>query len=233
MELPTLEEMLEAGVHFGHQTKKWNPQMAPYIYTAREGIHVIDLAITQEKLQEAVDFLQKITQSGKPILFVGTKRQAAPVIKEQAQRANVFYSSERWIGGLITNFQNIRKTIARLEELDRVLADAEQVKDLSTRKKYVLIKEQEKLEKIAGGLRGLTEPPATLFVVDPKREQTPVHEADLKEIPVVALLDTNTDPTGIDYPIPGNDDAIHSIELVTKTLADAIIEVREKAPSTK
>lgn len=224
MELPTLEEMLEAGVHFGHQTKKWHPQMAPYIYTAREGIHVIDLAITQEKLGEAVEFLQKLASEDKPILFVGTKRQAAPVIREQAQRANVFYSSERWIGGLITNFKNIRKTIARLEELDEVLADAEQVKDLSTRKKYELIKEQEKLEKIAGGLRGLTKPPAALYVVDPKREQTPVHEAQLKEIPIVALLDTNTNPSGIDYPIPGNDDALRSIELVTKTLADGIIE---------
>lgn len=224
MELPTLEEMLEAGVHFGHQTKKWHPQMAPYIYTAREGIHVIDLAITQEKLGEAVEFLQKLASEDKPILFVGTKRQAAPVIAKQAQRANVFYSSERWIGGLITNFKNIRKTIARLEELDEVLADAEQVKDLSTRKKYELIKEQEKLEKIAGGLRGLTKPPAALYVVDPKREQTPVHEAQLKEIPIVALLDTNTNPSGIDYPIPGNDDALRSIELVTKTLADGIIE---------
>lgn len=223
MKLPSLEEMLTAGVHFGHQTRKWNPKMAPYIYTAREGIHVIDLAITQKKLQEAADFLQKIANSSGPILFVGTKRQAAPVIKEQAQRANIFYSSERWIGGLITNFKNIRKTIARLEELDEILADTEQVKNLSTRKKYELIKEQEKLEKIAGGLRGLTEPPAALFIVDPKREKTAVHEAQLKNVPIIALLDTNTDPTNIDYPVPGNDDALRSIELITKTLADVII----------
>lgn len=224
MELPTLEEMLEAGVHFGHQTKKWNPRMAPYVYTAREGIHVIDLAITREKLGEAVEFLQKTAAEDKPILFVGTKRQAAPVIREQAQRANVFYSSERWIGGLITNFKNIRKSIAHLEELDETLADAEQVKSLSTRKKYELVKEQEKLTKIGGGLRGLTEPPAAIYVIDPKREQTALHEAQLKEIPVVALLDTNTDPSDIDYPIPGNDDGLRSIELITKTLADAIIE---------
>lgn len=230
MKLPTLEEMLEAGVHFGHPTRKWNPRMAPYIYGAREGIHIIDLTTTQEKLSEAVKFLQKIATTQQPILFVGTKRQAAPVIRQQAQRAKVFYSSERWIGGLLTNFENVRKTIARLEELDQLLADTDnkEVDNLNLRQKYQLLKEREKLEKIAGGLRGLTEPPAVLCIVDPKREQVAVHEANLKEIPIIALADTNANPDSIDYPIPGNDDSLRSIELIVKSLADAIIEARKK-----
>jgi len=200
--------------------------MKPYIYTAREGVHVIDLVLTKEKLDQAVEYILNVVQEGKPILFVGTKRQASQVIKEQAQRAGAFYSCERWIGGLLTNFNNIRKTIARLEELDGILTDKKQLENLSTRDRFVSLKEHERLEKIAGGLRGLETLPGAMYLVDPRREQSAIREAQIKGIPTIALTDTNSDPTLIDYPIPGNDDGLRSIELITQTIADAIIAAK-------
>lgn len=228
MKLPTLQELLEAGVHFGHRTKKWNPKMKPFIYTAREGIHVIDLTVTRKCLDEACKFLQKQAGEGKRIVFVGTKRQAAHVIYTEAQRAKIFYITERWIGGLLTNFENTKIPIGRLSEIEEILASKGEVDKLTTKEKYDLRKEKERLEKLVGGLRGLKEMPETLFIVDPVREQVAVKEAVKVNIPVAALLDTNGDPSDISYPIPGNDDALRSISLIVKTMADAVVEGRKK-----
>lgn len=233
MRLPTLQELLEAGVHFGHRTKKWNPKMKPFIYTAREGIHVVDLSITKACLREAYLFTRQKSKEGVPILFIGTKRQAASVVKREAERAKVSYVTERWIGGLFTNFENIKKMSERLTELDEILSSKDQTKNLGTKEKFDLKRKKQRLEKLIGGLRGLNKLPGLLFIVDPKKETTAVSEAVRMGIPMVALLDTNADPTNIDYPIPGNDDALRSIDLIVKTIADSVIEgsERRKPPS--
>lgn len=232
MKLPTLQELLEAGVHFGHKTKKWNPKMKPFIYTAREGVHVLDLSLTKSCLREAYLFSRQKAQEGVPILFVGTKRQAAQVVKREAERAKVFFITKRWIGGLLTNFQNVRKTIDRLSLVDEVLASPEQQKHLTTKEKFALKKEKHRSEKLVGGLRRLDELPGLLFIIDPKKEATAVREAVRLDVPIVALLDTNGDPEGITYPIPGNDDALRSIDLIVKTVANAVIEGRKRKVKT-
>lgn len=233
MKLPTLQELLEAGVHFGHQTKKWNPKMKPYIYTAREGVHVIDLAITRQCLEEACKFIEQKAKAGARTVFVGSKRQAAYVIRDEAKRAKVFYVTERWMGGLLTNFESTKKPIEKLVEIEGIFAAKEEFSKLTTKEKFDLKKEKEHLEELVGGLRGLKEKPEVLFVVDPVRERVAVKEAVKMNVPVIALLDTNSDPTNISYPIPGNDDALRSISLIVKTVADAVLEGRKDKKSKK
>lgn len=224
----TLKELLEAGAHFGHQVKKWNPRMKEFIYTARDGIHVIDLSLTQQKLEQATEFIKKAAADKKNIVFAGTKRQAAAVIKKHAQQAQVFYLTQRWLGGLITNFENVKKPIARLEKIDEILGDEAKLKEFTTKERFSMQTEQKKLEELVGGLKGLKTPPEVLFIIDPKKEASAVREANKKGVPIVALLDTNANPDVIDYPIPGNDDAIKSIELIVKTIAKAVAEGRKQ-----
>lgn len=233
LKIPSMEELLEAGVHFGHQTRRWNPKMKKYIYTSRQGIHVLDLAETRKALIEAGEFLREQAAAGKRIVFLATKRQAAPVVEQEAQRAGVFYLTQRWVGGLITNFSQTQKPIQRLAHIKEVLGDQEQQKDLTTKEHYELKSEEGRLMKLVGGLQGLDERLEVLVLVDPVRETTGVREARHREIPIVALLDTNGDPELIDYPIPGNDDGLRSIELIVKALADAVIEGKTKRGKLK
>lgn len=223
MKTPTLKQLLEAGVHFGHKTKKWNPKMKPFIFTKRSSVYVIDLAMTKKCLDNASQFLKDLASQGKSVIFVGTKKQAALIVKEEAQRAGVFYVNKRWIGGLLTNFENVKKTIERLSEIEKI-ENSDEFESLTTKERYDLKKEKEKLQELVGGLRGLGTLPAAIFVIDPVREKTAIFEVNKMSIPVVALVDTSGDPTSIDYPIPGNDDALRSIALITKVIADAILE---------
>ena len=202
--------------------------MKPFIFTAREGIHVIDLSITRKCLEEACGFLKKKAGEGARIVFVGAKRQAAHVIREEAQKAKIFYITERWAGGLLTNFENTKKPIERLVEVEKILQSEEELSALTTKEKFGLKKENERLTKLVGGLKGLKQAPEVLFIVDPVRERVALREAVKMDVPVVALLDTNGDPTDISYPIPGNDDALRSISLIVKTVAEAVIEGRGK-----
>ncbi len=233
MKLSSLQELLEAGVHFGHRTKKWNPKMKPFIYTAREGIHVIDLSITRKCLEVAYEFLSKKANEGTGIIFVGTKRQAAHVIREAAQKAKIFYITERWPGGLLTNFENTKKPIERLVEVEKILQSEEELSVLTTKEKFGLKKENERLTKLVGGLKGLKQIPEILFIVDPVRERVAVREAVKMGVLIVALLDTNGDPTDISYPIPGNDDALRSISLIVQTMANAVLEGRKSRKGKK
>lgn len=221
---PTIKELIEAGVHFGHQIKSWNPNMLPYIYTTRKNIHVIDLEVTEKLIKEAADFLYDVASKGGSMIFVGTKKQARDIIEIEAKRCGAMYVTERWLGGTITNFEVIRKNnIKKLIDLRKGREEGEFEK--YTKKERLLIdREIEKLDIYVGGLTRLTKKPDVLFVVDAKREKTAVREAKRAKIPVVALIDTNSDPKGIDYPIPGNDDAIKSIACIVKSLADAIEE---------
>lgn len=223
MSKPTLLQLLEAGVHFGHKTKKWNPKMKPFIFTKRSGVYVIDLAMTKKCLDNASQFLKDLASQGKSVIFVGTKKQAALIVKEEAQRAGVFYVNKRWIGGLLTNFEEVKETIERLSEIEKI-ENSDEFESLTTKERYDLKKEKEKLQELVGGLRGLGTLPAAIFVIDPVREKTAIFEVNKMSIPVVALVDTSGDPTSIDYPIPGNDDALRSIALITKVIADAILE---------
>lgn len=224
----TLNQLLEAGVHFGHQTRKWNPKMKDFIYTARKGVHIIDLTETRKRLEEACNFLEKIASKGGRIVFVGTKRQASPIIKQEAERCHVFYLNERWIGGLLTNFENVKKMIKRLEKIEAEERNTEEWESLTVKQRYGLKREMQRLEKLIGGMRGLDVPPDVLFIVDVRRESTAVREANRTNIPVVALVDTNTDPLGIDYPIPGNDDSLRSISLIVREIADAILRGKKQ-----
>jgi len=219
---PKIEELIEAGVHFGHQTKSWNPNMLPYIYTTRKNIHVIDLEVTEKLLEKAADFLYETALKGGGIVFVGTKKQARDIIEIEAKRSGAMFVTERWLGGTITNFEVIRKNnIKKLIDLRKGREEGEF--EMYTKKERLLIdREIEKLDTYVGGLIRLTKKPDALFVVDAKREKTAVREAKRAKIPVVALIDTNSDPKGIEYPIPGNDDAIKSIACIVKSLADAI-----------
>ena len=219
---PTIKELINAGVHFGHQVKRWNPKMEPYIYTTRKNIHVIDLETTEELLKEAADFLYEIASKGEKIVFVGTKKQARDIIKIEAKRSGAMYVTERWLGGTVTNFGVIKKNnINKLIDLKKKREQGEL--DMYTKKERLMIdREIEKLEKFVGGLTNLRKIPEAIFVVDSRREKTAVREAAVAKIPVVALIDTNSDPTGIAYPIPGNDDAIKSIACIVKCLSDAI-----------
>lgn len=225
-----MNDLLEAGVHFGHMTRKWNPKMKQYIFTARDGVHVIDLAITVEKLKEAAKAVEEITASGKEILLVGTKRQASVVLSELGEKYGVPYIAQRWLGGLLTNFESVRTTWEHLNDLQAKMDDTTEFEKLTTRDQYALRKEHEKLSKLVGGLRNMTQIPGALFVVDVKREQTALEEAKKMGVPVIALVDTNVDPKLVDYPIPGNDDAIKSIEVVSEFVCKTIEEGKNPAP---
>ncbi|HHG74719.1 30S ribosomal protein S2 [Persephonella sp.] len=219
----TMRELLEAGVHFGHQTRRWNPKMAPYIFTKRNGIHIIDLAKTIPLFKTAWEFVRDEVANGSTVLFVGTKKQAKDIIKEQAERCGAYYINERWPGGLLTNFFTVRKSIDKLRKLERM--EAEGAFEILPKKEVVkLKKKKEKLEKILGGIKDMERIPDILYVVDTVREELAVKEAKKLGIPVVAIADTNCDPDVIDYPIPGNDDAIKAINLITTKIADAVLE---------
>lgn len=226
MAVISMKQLLEAGVHFGHQTRRWNPKMAPYIFTERNGIYIIDLQKTVKKVDEAYDFLRSVAEEGKSILFVGTKKQAQEAVKEEALKSGMFYVNERWLGGMMTNFATIRKSINRLKELEAMEEDGT-FEVLSKKEVLALKREQEKLEKSLGGIKDMEELPGALFIVDPRKERIAVAEAKKLNIPIVAIVDTNCDPDEIDYVIPGNDDAIRAVKLLTSRMADAIIEGRQ------
>ena len=219
----TMRDLLEAGVHFGHQTNRWNPKMRPYIYGARNQVHIIDLSKTVRLFVDAVDFVRGVASHGEPVLFVGTKRQAQETVKEQAERAGQYYVVNRWLGGTLTNFATIKKSIDRLKELDRMARDGSYAK--YTKKEVLNFeRERERLNSNVGGIQHLTALPGALFVLDPKNEEIAVKEAKKLGIPVVAVCDTNCDPDVVDYVIPGNDDAIRAIRLFTTAIADACLE---------
>lgn len=226
MAVISMKQLLEAGVHFGHQTRRWNPKMAKYIFTERNGIYIIDLQKTVKKVDEAYAFLRSVAEEGKNILFVGTKKQAQEAIKEEALRANMFYVNERWLGGMMTNFQTIQKRISRLKELEAMESDGT-FEVLTKKEVQGLRHEMEKLEKYLGGIKDMNKLPGALFIVDPRKERIAVAEAKKLNIPIVAIVDTNCDPDEIDYVIPGNDDAIRAVKLMTGRMADAILEGRQ------
>ena len=226
MAVISMKQLLEAGVHFGHQTRRWNPKMAKYIFTERNGIYIIDLQKTVKKIDEAYAFLRSVAEEGKNVLFVGTKKQAQEAIKEESLRANMYFVNERWLGGMMTNFQTIQKRITRLKELEAMEADG--TFDVLTKKEVqVLRHEMEKLERYLGGIKDMNKVPGALFIVDPRKERIAVAEARKLNIPIVALVDTNCDPDEIDYVIPGNDDAIRAVKLLTGRMADAVLEGRQ------
>lgn len=222
-----IKQLLEAGVHFGHRTNRWNPKMARFIFGEKNGIYIIDLQKTVESINEACQFLSEIVSKGKTVLFVGTKKQAQGVIKEQAERSGMFYVSERWLGGTLTNFKTIRQSIKRLEELEN-LKNGSTFELLSKKERAQITKELEKLIRNLGGIRKMGRLPGTLFVIDSKKEEIAVNEARKLSIPVIALIDTNSDPDKIDYPIPGNDDAIKAVELVIKVIAESVYQNRQR-----
>ncbi|HUI46002.1 MAG TPA: 30S ribosomal protein S2 [Nitrospirota bacterium] len=222
----TMKELLEAGVHFGHQAKRWNPKMKKYIFGERNGIYIIDLQKTLKLFKESYDFVRTSAAEGKDILFVGTKKQAQDAITEEAKRCGMYYVSNRWLGGMLTNFATIRKSIDRLKKIEKMKEDG--TYDKLTKKEVAgLEKERTKLEKILSGIKSMTQPPSLLFVIDPRKETIAVQEANKLNIPVVAVVDTNCDPDNIDYVIPGNDDAIRAIRLMASKVADAVIEGRQ------
>lgn len=226
MSVISMKQLLEAGVHFGHQTRRWNPKMAEYIFTERNGIYIIDLQKTVKKVEEAYDFIRSVSEEGKDILFVGTKKQAQESIQEEAIRCNMYYVNQRWLGGMLTNFNTIKTRIARLNELEAM--EEEGTFDLLPKKEVIKLKaEKEKLEKNLGGIKEMKGIPGALFVVDPRKEKTAILEAKILGIPVVAIVDTNCDPEEVDYVIPGNDDAIRAVKLITSKMADAVIEGRQ------
>ena len=222
----SMKQLLEAGVHFGHQTRRWNPKMAPYIFTERNGIYIIDLQKTVKKLEEAYSFVRDLSTEGKSVLFVGTKKQAQDSVKEEALRAGAYYVNARWLGGMLTNFTTIRRRIERLKQLRTMESDS--TFDLLPKKEVIKLNlEIEKLEKFLGGIKNMDEIPGALFIVDPRKERIAVAEAKKLGIPIVAIVDTNCDPDEIDYVIPGNDDAIRAVKLISGAIANAIIEGNE------
>ena len=226
MAVVSMKQLLEAGVHFGHQTRRWNPKMAEYIFTERNGIYIIDLQKTVRKLEEAYNFVRYLAMEGKSVLFVGTKKQAQESVKEEAERAGAFYVNARWLGGMMTNFTTIRHRIDRLRQLRAMEADG--TFDLLPKKEVSKLNlEIEKLEKFLGGIKDMKQLPGALFIVDPRKERIAVAEAKKLGIPIVAIVDTNCDPDEIDYVIPGNDDAIRAVKLISATIANAIIEGNE------
>lgn len=227
MSVISMKQLLEAGVHFGHQTRRWNPKMAPYIFTERNGIYIIDLQKTVKKVEEAYDFIKKVSEEGKDVLFVGTKKQAQEAIQEEAARCNMYYVNNRWLGGMLTNFKTIKTRIGRLEELDNMEKDG--TFDILPKKEVIKLKnEKEKLEKNLGGIKNMDgNNIGALFIVDPRKEKNAISEAKILGIPVVAIVDTNCDPDEVDYVIPGNDDAIRAVKLITSKMGDAIIEGRQ------
>lgn len=226
MAVISMKQLLEAGVHFGHQTRRWNPKMATYIFTERNGIYIIDLQKTVKKLEEAYFFVRDMAASGKSILFVGTKKQAQDAIKEEAERCGQFYVNARWLGGMLTNFKTIQSRINKLRKIEKMEADGDF--DLLPKKEVIQLKaEQEKLEKNLGGIKEMKKLPSAMFVVDPRKEHIAILEAKALGIPVVAIVDTNCDPDEADYPIPGNDDAIRAVKLIASKIADAVLEGRQ------
>ena len=227
MSVISMKQLLEAGVHFGHQTRRWNPKMAPYIFTERNGIYIIDLQKTVKKAEEAYNFIKEVAVDGKDILFVGTKKQAQEAIQEEAIRSNMHFVNNRWLGGMLTNFETIKTRIKRLAEIERMQEDG--TFEVLPKKEVIELKgELEKLEKDLGGIRNLDcENIGAMFIVDPRKEKNAISEAKILGIPVVAIVDTNCDPEEVDYVIPGNDDAIRAVKLITAKMADGIIEGRQ------
>lgn len=223
MAVISMKQLLEAGVHFGHQTRRWNPKMAKYIFTDRNGIYIIDLQKTVKKVDEAYNFMRDVVADGKKILFVGTKKQAQEAVKEEAERAGQFFVNQRWLGGMLTNFGTIRKRIDRLHELERMQNEGT-FEVLPKKEVAQLLNEKEKLEKFLGGIKNMKNLPGALFIIDPRKERIAVAEARRLGIPTIAIVDTNCDPDEIDYVIPGNDDAIRAVKLLTAKMADAVIE---------
>ena len=223
MAVISMKQLLEAGVHFGHQTRRWNPKMEKYIFTERNGIYIIDLQKTVKKVEEAYNFVKSVAESGGTILFVGTKKQAQDSVREEAERCGMFYVNQRWLGGTLTNFQTIQKRISRLHELERMAEDG--TFDVLPKKEVILLnKEKARLEKFLGGIKNMKKLPDALFVIDPRKERIAVAEARKLGIPIIAIVDTNCDPDEIDVVIPGNDDAIRAVKLLTSKIADAVLE---------
>ena len=226
MAVVAMKQLLEAGVHFGHQTRRWDPKMAEYIFQARNGIHIIDLQKTSKKLDEAYEFVKSQAEEGKTVLFVGTKKQAQECIKEAAQKSGMYYVDQRWLGGMLTNFGTIKKRVQRLKDLEKMQEDG--TFDVLPKKEVILLKkEMAKLESNLGGIKEMEEIPGVIFLVDPKKEYNAIQEAKKLNIPLVGIVDTNCNPEVLDYPIPGNDDAIRAVKLITDVMANAIIEGRQ------
>ena len=226
MAVVAMKQLLEAGVHFGHQTRRWDPKMAEYIFQARNGIHIIDLQKTSKKLDEAYAFLKEQAEEGKTVLFVGTKKQAQECMKEAAIKCGMYYVDQRWLGGMLTNFETIRTRVQRLKDLEAMQEDG--TFDVLPKKEVILLKkEMEKLEKNLGGIKDMEELPGVIFLVDPKKERIAILEARKLDIPVIGLVDTNCNPEDVDYAIPGNDDAIRAVKLIADVMANAVIEGRQ------
>ena len=226
MAVVSMKQLLEAGVHFGHQTRRWNPKMAEYIYMERNGIYIIDLQKTVKKLEEAYSFVRSVAENGQSVLFVGTKKQAQDAVKEEAERVGQFYVNARWLGGMLTNFKTMRTRVDRLAQLKKMQEDG--TFDMLPKKEVIkLLHEMEKLEKYLGGVKEMKRLPGALFVVDPRKEHNAIAEARKLHIPIVAIVDTNCDPDEVDYVIPGNDDAIRAIRLISATMANAVVEGRQ------
>jgi small subunit ribosomal protein S2 len=226
MSVISMKQLLEAGVHFGHQTRRWNPKMKKYIFTERNGIYIIDLQKTVKKFEEAYNFVKELADNGGKMLFVGTKKQAQDSVKEEAERSGMYYVNQRWLGGTLTNFETIQKRIARLKDIERMSEDG--TFEVLPKKEVVqLKKEQERLEKFLGGIKDMKGLPDALFIIDPRKERIAVAEAHKLNIPIVGIVDTNCDPDEIDYVIPANDDAIRAVKLITAKIADAILEAKQ------
>ncbi len=226
MSVITMKQLLEAGVHFGHQTRRWNPKMATYIYMERNGIYIIDLQQTVKKFDEAYEFIKSVVSDGKDVLFVGTKKQAQETIKEEAKRSGMHFVNQRWLGGMLTNYKTIRQRVLRLKQLKKM--EEEGAFDVLTKKEVAkLLNERERLERFLGGIQDMDKLPGAIFVVDPRKEKIAVAEARKLKIPVVAIVDTNCDPDEIDYVIPGNDDAIRAVKLISAKMADAVLEGKQ------
>lgn len=226
MSVVSMKQLLEAGVHFGHQTRRWNPKMKQYIFQERNGIYIIDLQKTVKMMDVAYNFIRELAARGGKVLFVGTKKQAQDAIKEEATRCGMFYVNQRWLGGTLTNFQTIKTRIDRLKEIEKMEEDGT-FEVLPKKEVLVLKREKERLEKFLGGIKEMTEYPDAIFIVDPRKERIAVQEARKLNIPIVAMVDTNCDPDEIDYVIPANDDAIRAVRLITSKIADAVIEGRQ------
>ena len=231
MAVVSMKQLLEAWVHFGHQTRRWNPKMAPYIYMERNGIYIIDLSQTVKKFDDAYEFVKGIAAEGKSLLFVGTKKQAQETVRDEAEKCGMFYVNQRWLGGMLTNYNTIRKRVFRLKELEKMEQDG--LFDVLSKKEVARLRgQQEKLERFLGGIKDMDGIPGALFVVDPRKERIAVSEARKLGIPVVAIVDTNCDPDEIDYVIPGNDDAIRAVKLLCSRIADAVLEGKQGEQTT-
>ncbi|QMV40139.1 30S ribosomal protein S2 [Cohnella cholangitidis] len=231
MAVISMKQLLEAGVHFGHQTRRWNPKMDKYIFTERNGIYIIDLQKTVKKVDEAYNFVRQLGENGGTMLFVGTKKQAQDSVKEEAERSGQYYINQRWLGGTLTNFSTIQKRTDRLHQLDKWEQDGT-FEVLPKKEVIILRKEKERLEKFLGGIKNMRKLPDALFIIDPRKERIAVAEARKLGIPIVGIVDTNCDPDEIDYVIPGNDDAIRAVKLLTAKMADAIVEARQGEETT-